>query len=240
MTRILALDTSTDACSVALLVDGEVQEDFRIAPRRHTHLLLPMVEAIMSDAGLSFGQLDAIAFGRGPGSFAGIRIATGAAQGLALAVDIPLIPVSTLQAMAVDAASRVADSRSTDIRTTEKVFVAALDARMNEIYWSALQVDDDYAVTERLPEQVSSPQALILPADMTSWVAIGSGWRYLDQMTPDIRDQVNNPDLDLYPRAGAMLKLAERAFANGQLIQADDATPVYLRDEVAWKKKDQQ
>jgi len=240
MTRILALDTSTDACSVALLVDGEVQEDFRIAPRRHTQLLLPMVETMMSAAGLSFTQLDAIAFGRGPGSFAGIRIATGAAQGLALAVDIPLIPVSTLQAMAVDAASRSANIRSTGIRSKNSVFVAALDARMNEIYWSALQVSDDFTLTELLPEQVSSPQTLILPPDLEGWEAIGSGWCYLDQMEPVIRDQVVSAALDLYPRAGAMLKLAQRALANGQVIQADDATPVYLRDDVAWKKKDQQ
>jgi len=240
MTRILALDTSTDACSVALLVDGEVQEDFRMAPRQHTHLLLPMVEAMMSDAGLSFTQLDAIAFGRGPGSFAGIRIATGAAQGLALAVDIPLIPVSTLQAMAVDVASRSIDISSTDTRSSGRVFVAALDARMNEIYWSALQVSDDFTLTELLHEQVSSPQALILPAGIENWLAIGSGWCYLDQMDSVVRDQVIDPVLDLYPRAGAMLKLAQHALAHGQVIQADDATPVYLRDDVAWKKKDQQ
>lgn len=230
MTRILALDTSTDACSVALWVNGEVQEDFRIEPRRHTHLLLPMVEQMMSAAGLSFPQLDAIAFGRGPGSFAGIRIATGAAQGLALAADLPLIPVSTLQAMAVDAAGR----------SGARQFVAALDARMNEIYWSWLQLDDQLQVTELGAEQVSSPELLLLPETATGWQAIGSGWCYLEQMPAAIQQQAGVPDQTICPRAAAMLTLAARALEAGQVIAADEANPVYLRDEVAWKKKDQQ
>lgn len=103
MSRILALDTSTDACSVALDLDGRLYGEFVVEPRRHTHLLLPMVERVLAEAGVALSALDAIAFGRGPGSFAGIRIATGAAQGLALGADLPLLPVSTLAAMAVNA-----------------------------------------------------------------------------------------------------------------------------------------
>ena len=94
MSNILALDTSTDACSVALSCNGEIKEDFRIIPRQHTQQLLPMIEAILADAGIAISALDAIAFGRGPGSFAGIRIATGVAQGLAYGADLPVLPIS--------------------------------------------------------------------------------------------------------------------------------------------------
>ena len=125
MAKILALDTSTDACSVALEVDGERTEIFKVIPRKHTHELLPMVEQILASAQLSVRQLDAVAFGRGPGSFAGIRIATGVTQGLAFAADLPVVPVSSLAALS-QGYYRVSNDQDSPI-------ISALDARMNEV-----------------------------------------------------------------------------------------------------------
>jgi len=228
MPKILALDTSTDACSVALYLDGEVQEDFRIIPRQHTKQLLPMVSDMLDQAGLKVRDLDAIAFGRGPGSFAGIRIATGVAQGLAFAAELPVIPVSTLAAIALVAAEK---------HQVERV-VSTLDARMNELYSAAYSIENGLPVLlDR--ETVSAPQDVVLP-EGDGWFAAGKGWVYLEDMTDDVRHSVSDPVQDIYPSAAAMACIAAHELAVGNSVAADDALPVYLRDEVAWKKKDQQ
>lgn len=233
MAKILALDTSTDACSVALYIDGEVREDFRIIPRQHTKQLLPMVSEILDQAGLKVSQLDAVAFGRGPGSFAGIRIATGVAQGLAFAAQLPVIPVSTLAAIALVSAEKY---------QVERV-VSTLDARMNELYSAA------YEIRSGLPvlldsETVSAPQDIVLPEivqpDGVNWFAAGKGWLYLEDMPAEVKSSIYDPVLEIYPTAAAMARIAANELANGRTVKADDALPVYLRDEVAWKKKDQQ
>ena len=227
MAKILALDTSTDACSVALYLDGEVKEDFRVIPRQHTQQLLPMVQEILADAELAIADLDAIAFGRGPGSFAGIRIATGVAQGLAFAAELPLVPVSTLAAIALQQHQQ----------GHERV-IAALDARMDEVYWGAFRLDAGLPVLVD-QERVDAPANVALP-DEHVWHAAGSGWRYLEDMSAAIQSAVNEPDVECYPRAGSMASLAAAAFEKGDTVAPEDALPVYLRDEVAWKKKDQQ
>lgn len=228
MTRILAVDTSTDACSVALMDGQSVREDFRIEPRRHTHLLLPMVDALLAESGLRVQDLDAIAFGRGPGSFAGIRIATGAAQGLALAADVPLIPVSTLSALALDATDRY----------PEAVVLAALDARMDEVYWSVCARKGE-GIQVLQAESVSSPTAVVLNKFEQSVVAVGSGLRYAEQMPADSIRQFQQVDSECYPHAASMLRLAMIELQAGAVMAPEDAQPVYLRDQVAWKKKDQ-
>lgn len=228
MTRILALDTSTDACSVALMDGQSVREDFRIEPRRHTHLLLPMVDAMLAESGLRVQDLDAIAFGRGPGSFAGIRIATGAAQGLALAADLPLIPISTLSALALEATDRF----------PEAVVLAALDARMDEVYWSICARNGE-GIQVLQAESVSSPTALRLSNFEQALVAVGSGLRYVEQMPAESIRQFQQVDSECYPHAAIMLRLAMIELQAGVLMAPEDAQPVYLRDQVAWKKKDQ-
>lgn len=228
MANILALDTSTDACSVALSYNGELLEDFRIIPRQHTKQLLPMVEAMLIEAGISVAQLDAIAFGRGPGSFAGIRIATGAAQGLAFAAELPVLPVSTLAAIAL---------KTIQTQGVNQV-IATLDARMNEVYWRAYQLDNDVLVGLG-DEVVCPPQALTLP-DSTQWCGAGKGWSYLADMQAPVQQMITEPLLDIYPTAGCMAQLAAADFAEGKGIAPEDAHPVYLRDEVTWKKIDQQ
>ncbi|WP_415890527.1 tRNA (adenosine(37)-N6)-threonylcarbamoyltransferase complex dimerization subunit type 1 TsaB [Neptuniibacter sp. SY11_33] len=227
MSKILALDTSTDACSVALSLNGEIQEDFRIIPRQHTQQLLPMVQEMLASAELAVTDLDAIAFGRGPGSFAGIRIATGVTQGLAYAADLPVLPVSTLAALALAASDREQVSS----------VVAALDARMNEIYVASYQIESG-ELTTLLDEKVCAPAELSLSEG--SYFAVGSGWRYLEDMSPDTQSAISVSEELYYPSAAYMLKLAEQDWTQGKAVAADKALPVYLRDEVAWKKKDQQ
>jgi len=230
MSNILALDTSTDACSAALLLDGRILQRFKVEPRRHTHLLLPMVEELLVEAQISLKALDAIAFGRGPGSFAGIRIATGAAQGLALAADLPVVPVSTLEAMAF-----AADESAGDYLLT------ALDARMDEVYWCAWQRKGQ-ALHLLVEEQVSAPADMQLPAAVSGnvFAALGSGWCYRGRMPATLTAVINGYTTDVYPQAEAMARLAAAAVARGEVMTPDDAQPVYLRDQVAWKKKDQQ
>jgi len=229
MYRILALDTSTDACSVALDLGGEQHHAFVIEPRRHTHLLLPMVERLLAEAGVTLNSLDAIAFGRGPGSFAGIRIATGAAQGLALGADLPLLPISTLEAMAVSAR---------ELNTGHTRVLTALDARMDEVYWGA------FDIAEPLPkalmeESVRSPAEVEAPGDDGDWLGVGSGWRYRERMPTGPAAKVGAVDESICPDARAMLILAQAQMANGAGVAPELALPVYLR-EGAWKKRDQQ
>jgi tRNA threonylcarbamoyladenosine biosynthesis protein TsaB len=227
MSKILALDTSTDACSVALWQDGEVVEDFRVVPRKHIQLLLPMTDALLSEAGLSVRDLDAVAFGRGPGSFTGIRIATGIAQGLAFAADIPVLPISTLAAMALEQ-GRLLES--------ERV-IAALDARMDEIYWCAYRLENGLPEA-MLDEQVCAASELRL-LEEARWQGVGSGFNYLADMSAAVQAAITAPVLDLYPSASAMLPIAARDLACGRGLAAEDGLPVYIR-EGGWKKKEQQ
>ena len=226
MSKILALDTSSDACSVALWLDGDIVEDFRVVPRQHIQLLLPMADALLSDAGMSAGDLDAVAFGRGPGSFTGIRIATGIAQGLAFAADVPVLPISTLAAMALEQGA----AQGCDW------IIAALDARMEEIYWCAYERVDGLPVAV-LDEQVCRPAELRLVRS-APWLGVGPGFSYLAQMSAEVQAQIQAPVLDIYPRASAMLPLAAQDLSRGLGLAPEDGLPVYLR-EGSWKKKAQ-
>ncbi len=228
MSKILALDTSTDACSVALYIDGKTREDFRIIPRQHTKQLLPMIQAMLDSASLKVSDLDSIAFGRGPGSFAGIRIATGVAQGLAFASELQLLPVSTLASMAY----------ARYLSHGDKYIVAALDARMDEIYWAAYSVEEGQLVLQG-SERVDAPSNLELP-EGHSWVGIGSGWSYAETMSDSVQRCVTVVDAQAYPHAEHIAQLGAVDFAKGLAVDPELALPVYLRDDVAWKKKDQQ
>lgn len=227
MAQIIALDTSTDACSVALQTADETLVRFEVAPRKHTKLLLPMVESLLQEARVKVSDLDMIAFGRGPGSFAGIRIATGAAQGLALAYETPVFGVSTLEAIALRALESYPDAQ---------YILAALDARMDELYWCCYQVEAG-AVVAMQEERVSAPSDVQLPRT-AAWVLAGSGASYLKSL-PDIAPHALLSDSEIYPEARIMLKLAQRAYDAGTLLKPEEAQPVYLRDG-SWKKKDEQ
>lgn len=229
--QILALDTSTDACSVALQANSGIYARFEIAPRKHTQLLLPMVESVLSEAGIGVADLDAIAFGCGPGSFAGIRIATGAAQGLALAHETPMIAVSTLETLAL--------SQLLEDPLTSRV-VTVLDARMDEVYWGCFEMAADLEqVVSVAEERVSSPDQVFPPDSFTSFDLVGSGVAYLSQMSAQVQASVRKQNSECYPDARVMLKIAQQHFDRGRTLKVEDALPVYLR-EGSWKKRNEQ
>jgi tRNA threonylcarbamoyladenosine biosynthesis protein TsaB len=219
---ILALETATEACSAALLVDGAIRERFEVAPRGHSQLILPMVEDLLAEAAISLGRVDALAFGRGPGAFTGVRIAVGVAQGIAFGADLPVVPVSTLAALAqgVDAA---------------KVLVA-MDARMNEVYWGAYERNPEGLMVVSGEECVAPPQAVPLPAT-ADWFGAGSGWgAYESALADHCGRWLRGWDASALPHAGAVAQLGAAGLATGQTVAAEQALPVYLRDQVAWQK----
>ena len=221
--KILALDTATEACSAALLIDGELHERFEIAPRAHARLVLPMLDGLLAEAGLKPAQLDAIAFGRGPGSFTGVRIAASVAQGIAFAADLPVLPVSTLAALARDALHRTAAAH---------VF-AAIDARMGEIYWAAYARDAQGEPRALSEEQVTPAVAVRVPVG-TDWFGIGSGWAAYDAaLCAHFGASLSDIDAAALPRAGHIAHLAAVDFAAGRAVPAELALPVYLRNQVA-------
>ncbi len=159
--KLLAFETATEACSVALHVDGQVLERFEIAPRRHAELSLPWAEALLAEAGISRRQLDGIALSRGPGAFTGVRLAIAIAQGIALALDRPLLPVSTLQVLALRAPAE------------ETQILSAIDARMGELYVARFERVDGLPVA-RDAERVCAPAAVALPEELSAY-GVGTG-----------------------------------------------------------------
>ncbi|WP_110655541.1 tRNA (adenosine(37)-N6)-threonylcarbamoyltransferase complex dimerization subunit type 1 TsaB [Salinicola halimionae] len=228
MPTLLALDASSTACSCALMQDHSVVQRFEIAPREHTRLLLPMIDEVLAQAGVSLGQLDAIAYGRGPGSFTGLRIAAGVAQGLAYGADVPLMGVSTLEALAL-AAHRKWHARHV---------IAALDARMDEIYVSAYHCHEG-TLTVALEERVMPPSKLRLPQSdhHVEWLGIGSGWQLLSNIPVDVQAILAQTLPDELPAAEDLVRLAATSWERGARGSAPhEVIPVYLRDEVAWRK----
>lgn len=222
MTTLLALDTATEACSVALLHDGKVLSHYEVIPRLHAQRLLPMIKTLMAEAGIGMSALDAIAFGRGPGAFTGVRIAIGVVQGLAFALERPVLPVSNLAALA-QRAWREQGARQV---------ASAIDARMDEVYWGCYR---ETAGEMRLigAEAVMPPEQATLPMDaLGEWFGSGTGWGYAERIPVSVSGQ----DASLLPHAQDLLTLAGFAWSRGEAVTADDAQPVYLRDKVATPK----
>lgn len=217
--KLLALETATDACSAALLVDGELRERFELAPQRHTALLLPMVAALCAEAGIAAGDLDALAVGVGPGAFTGVRIAVSIAQGIAVAHDLPIAPVSTLAALAQGAFRR----------SGCRHLLATLDARRGEIYAGAYVVPHGAAlVVADGADALCAPGALAptLPAD---WIASGTGWaahRDVLEARHGARAESAGPQ---HPQAGDVARLGRAILAAGGGVAAEALQPVYLR-----------
>lgn len=224
MTCILALDTSAEAGSVAIWHEGEVLEDFQLLPRQQAQALLPQIKNLLDKAGMELSQVDALAFGRGPGSFTGLRIAAASIQGLALALDRPVIPVSTLQAMAWTAMNEQ------DVNQA----LTLLDARMDEVYWCAWQAENGWPVA-LVAEQLSAPEQVHLPKTLNAkadWVLVGSGACYADRLQPSVATSLVKYLPDILPSAKAIVHLAHQAWLRGELSDAADAIPIYLRDKV--------
>lgn len=226
--KLLALDTSSEGCSAALFVDGNVIEKFEIAPRGHTRLLMPMVRELLAEQGLKPKDLDALAFACGPGSFTGVRIATGVVQGLAWGLGLPVVAVSSLETVALGAieALRIGEGEGVAV---------AFDARMSELYWGCFR--NRSGLPELLGEErVCPPSRVVLEAGITRWDGAGQGWVFRADMPGDVSSQINSVDDALIPRASWVARLAAVKFSNGLAVPAEQAQPVYIRDEVAWKK----
>lgn len=226
--KLLALDTSSEGCSAALFVDGEVVEKFEIAPRGHTRLLMPMIRSLLSEHGLKPENLDALAFACGPGSFTGVRIATGVVQGLAWGLDLPVISVSSLETVALGAieALRVGEGEGVAV---------AFDARMSELYWGCFR--NRSGLPELLGEErVCPPSRVVLVPGVANWAGAGQGWAFRDGMPDDVSGRVSTVDVTLVPRASWVARLAVVKFGQGLAVSAEQAQPVYIRDEVTWKK----
>ena len=242
--KILALDTATEACSVALLCDGDTHQRQELAPRRHAQLILPMVDAVLAAAGIRLNQLDAIAFGRGPGAFTGVRIAAGVAQGLALGAGLPVIPVSSLATLAqAEPGAAAAATGSTPWQPATgpaqskpgngAIVLAAIDARMSEIYWGAYARTEDGLAKPVCTEQVASPETVRVPRNAQVF-GVGSGWgAYGEQLQRVLGEQVSGFDAQCFPLAQDMLPLARREYQAGRCLSAEQALPVYLRNNVA-------
>lgn len=223
--KVLALDTATEACSVALWLDGAVSERYRLAPREHNRIVLPMIQELLADAGISLSGLDAITFGCGPGSFTGVRIATGVVQGLSLGLDLPVVPISTLKALAFEA-----------MEECDAVRVhAAIDARMGEVYWGSYRKDSGGQLIQLCEERVMPPDQVSMTA-LSGDIGTGSGWMTYPTI---LAERVGQPEIkilkDRFPRAGAIVRLGVTDFCSGVSLRPEDVEPVYLRNDVAKK-----
>lgn len=222
--RILALDTAGSSCSVALLTDAGLVESGIEAERVHAETVLPMVERLLKDAGLKLAELDALAFGRGPGAFTGLRVAASVAQGLAYGAAIPVVPVSNLAAQAAATHRRHGVTR----------VLVCLDARMQEVYWAGYGVKGD-SLELLAPESLSLPGDLEVPAG-GSWFGAGSGWGAYPEALKARIPGLEGVDATLTAGAGDIARLAYKAFKEGSAVAPEQALPVYLRDKVATPK----
>lgn len=222
MATLLAIDTSADACSLALWQEGSVIERHEMLPRSHTQHILPLVESLLSESGCRLNTLDGIAFGRGPGSFTGLRVCASVVQGLAFAADLPCLPVSSLQALALTAATRLKLEEGDDI-------YCCFDARMDEVY-AAHYILRDQCPVAQTAELLCSPEDMPV-IHSTSIYRVGSGWRY-GARSPAYGE---GSDDALLPRASAVAQLGERLLNEGGAVTVAQAVPRYLRDDVAWK-----
>ncbi|UCV17439.1 tRNA (adenosine(37)-N6)-threonylcarbamoyltransferase complex dimerization subunit type 1 TsaB [Ferribacterium limneticum] len=214
---ILALETSTELGSCALWRDGVVAERICPAGKSHSETLLPLVRELLAEAGVKVGQLDAIAFGVGPGAFTGLRVACGAAQGLAVAANLPLIPVTSLETLAAQAGG-------------QRV-LALLDARMGEVYSGCYQlIDGAYVLQGDI--RVSAPDAVALPTE-PGWIACGNAIAAYPVLAERLSVAGIAVQVDVLPTATTVVRLAAPRAARGEGIDAALAAPLYIRDKVA-------
>ncbi|MFO7604290.1 MAG: tRNA (adenosine(37)-N6)-threonylcarbamoyltransferase complex dimerization subunit type 1 TsaB [Gammaproteobacteria bacterium] len=225
--KLLAIDTATEACSVALNLDGAIVERYTIEPRSHASQLLPMVDALLAEAAISLTALDAIAFDRGPGSFTGIRIGTSVVQGLAFGADLPVVPISSLDTLAQGMVAQVQCPQ----------LLAVLDARMDEVYWARYIKETDRFVRQG-EEQLARPADVRLAAGQ--WAVAGTGWgAYQDILQQNSAIDWQATFAEALPRAADLAVLAARRWQEQGGVEPMQALPVYLRNDVAKKKAQQ-
>jgi tRNA threonylcarbamoyladenosine biosynthesis protein TsaB len=220
--KILGLDTSGEACSAALLVEGSVIQRLERAPRRHGELILGMLQGLLDEAGLGLRHLDAVAFGRGPGSFTGVRIAVAVAQGAAFGAGLPTVPISTLAALA----------QGEHRRTGRRRILAALDARMGELYWGAFEPGPEGVMVPLGAELVCPPGAAPRPPQ-AGWWGVGPGWAaHGEALRARMGGVLEGDSPEAICEAQDVVRLARGAVMRGDLLSPELAQPVYLRDRV--------
>lgn len=232
---LLAIDTSSEACSVALQYGDELLWRFTDQLRKHAEWVLPMVDEVLGEAGLRLQQLDAICFGQGPGSFTGLRIAAGTVQGLAFGAGLPVVPVSSLAGLA---------QRAWREHGWRNIHVA-FDARMGEVYWGSYCIADAGVAQLLGQECVSAPEQLAQAAAFSTfdlqgraWCGAGSGWVYRDRLQAST-GPLQHCDPQLLPHARDLLPLAAILLQQGKTVAAEQVVPVYLRNNVAVKSSRQ-
>ncbi len=239
MTKMIAIDSSTEACSVALAIGGQSFSRFELAPRRHAELLLPMVDSLLKEADISLVDLDCVACCVGPGAFTGLRIAISIAQGLSYAAKLPCIGVSSLEILAAQAFSE----------TQSNICLASIDARMKEVYFAAYQRGQNGLPEAIMPGQVIPSEKILPSGSLDSLLTsngqsvkgvakVGTGWKEYQycsaiEAIPEMQNPIE------YPKAEMMLPLAEYYFNNGKQLKPQSLQPVYLRNNVAKKKSEQ-
>jgi tRNA threonylcarbamoyladenosine biosynthesis protein TsaB len=213
--RLLAIDTATERCSVALALDGRIIERLAETPRGHADLILPMVESVLQEGGVRLADLDGLAYGRGPGAFTGVRIAVGVAQGLAFGAGLLTVGVSDLAAVA------------RQVTQPGEAVLVCMDARMNEVYWGVFEHEAASGRVVALgAERVDRPESV---ADPSVQVYAGTGFAAYPQL---VRNSKLRLHADVLPRAREIAVLARAEFAAGRGVPAAEAAPVYLRDQV--------
>jgi tRNA threonylcarbamoyladenosine biosynthesis protein TsaB len=226
VTNLLAIETSAEACSVALHCGGQTHSFFEHAPMRHAELLLPAVQSLLDKSGLSLGNLDAIAFGRGPGSFTSLRIGIGVVQGLAWAAELPVVPVSSLAAVA-QAAADISKSGVSSI-------CVAVDARMQEVYTANFRIGDNGIVALAGEERVCEPGRVRGAPEGGPWIAAGNGFELFDELN-QLATGASDCHPGIRPRAETVCKLALDWLSGNEPLPAGRAQPVYVRNQVASK-----
>lgn len=225
--KLLAFDTATEACSAALLLDGELRTEYLEIERGHAERLLPMIEALLAAAGAALGSLDAIAFGRGPGAFTGVRLAASVAQGLGFGAGLPVVPVSDLAAVAL---------RVLRGEPAAAGVLVCNDARMGQVYAGAFRRDAEGLTESAAAEAVAGPEAvpaLFAAALGREWHGAGHGFRAYPALAAAIVPPLGAIHPALLPRAEEIALLGARAYQRGEAVRAEEALPVYLRDNVA-------
>ncbi len=230
MSKLLAIDTSTDACSAAMMIGDDIKELFQLTQRQHGQYILPMIDQLLAEAGILVTQLDAIAFGCGPGSFTGIRIASSVVQGIAFGANLPVIPISTLQAMAQGAYEDLDASH----------VLVALDARMQDVYWAGYTLGENDLMKPVIAEQLCKPADVTLPHQY-SWLGVGDGWDvYRKELSDRCNHWIKEIKAEFFPHAKWVAKLAKADFIQKKYVIPEQASPVYLRGAGVWKKLSEQ
>lgn len=232
--KILALDTATANCSAALWVDGSVSEREVEVERGHAELILTMIDELLAQSAIPLAGLDAIAFGRGPGSFTGVRLAASVTQGLAFGADLPVVPVSDLQAVAQRALARTSGDGAAARHT-----LVCNDARMHEVYWACFEQGADGLMSPVGIERVSKPLDVTLPQGWAGTLVTGVGRgfaAYTEELRQNLGQVLTNINDNILPGAREIASLAAVELRAGRVVSPEQAVPVYLRDDVARPK----